>query len=136
MRIVHAMGLVVVLQLVLLSGCTAPAPATVTRAPATALKSNPKIFIQATVQQGWIVESLRNAGIDAQDSLPGADYTLLVKVGRNRRSTQCGGISNVAYLLSGGGRYVLVLKGRGPTGSCIPNVFDDMSQKLASYLGS
>jgi hypothetical protein len=130
------MGLVIVLQLVLLSGCTAPVPATVTRAPATALESNPKVFVQATVQQGRIVESLRNAGIDAQDSLPGADYTLVVKVGRNRRSTQCGGISNVAYLLSGEGRYVLVIKGRGLTGSCRPNIFDEMSEMLASYAGS
>ena len=28
---------------------------------------------------------------------------------------------------------VLVLKGRGLTGSCVPNLFDDMSEKLASY---
>ena len=136
MRNANPMGLAVVLQLVLLSSCTAPVPATVTRAPATALRSNPKIFVQATIQRGRIVESLRNAGINAQDSLPGADYTLLVKVGRNRRSTPCGGISNVAYLLSGEGRYVLVIKGRGPTGSCITNVFDDMSHELASYVGS
>ena len=138
MRIAHPMGLAVavVLQLVLLSSCTTPVPATVTRAPATPLKSNLKIFVQATVQQGRIVESLRNAGIDAQESLPGADYTLLVKVGRNRRSTQCGGISTVAFVLSHEGRYVLVIKGRGLTGSCRPNIFDEMSYMLSSYMGS
>jgi len=54
-------------------------------------------------------------------------------MGRNRWSTTCGGVSNVAYLPKSSGRYVLVIKGSGLTGSCSPNVFDDMSQMLASY---
>ena len=31
---------------------------------------------------------------------------------------------------------LMVIKGRGLTGTCAPNVFDDMSQKLATYFGS
>jgi hypothetical protein len=29
----------------------------------------------------------------------------------------------------------MVIKARGLTGTCAPNVFDDMSQKLATYFG-
>ena len=138
MRIAHLLGLAVavVLQLVLLSSCTTPLPATVTRAPVSPLKSNPKIFVRAAAQRERIVESLRNAGLEAMNSSSGPDYTLEVRVGRSRRSTPCGGISTVAFVLSHEGRYVLVIKGRGLTGSCRPNIFDDMSHKLSSYVGS
>jgi len=137
MKIAKSMGMAItiVLQLSILSSCTTLVPATVTRAPETALMSNPKLFVQATAHREQIMESLYNAGLDLNDSLSGADYTLLVKVGRNRHSTRCGGISNVAYLLQSEGRFILVIKGRGFTGSCSPNVFDDISQKLASYAG-
>ena len=59
-----------------------------------------------------------------------------VKVEKNRGNRTCGRISNVAYILDGNGRHLMVIKGRGPTGSCTPNVFDDMSQKLAWFTGS
>jgi hypothetical protein len=45
------------------------------------------------------------------------------------------GVSNVAYLLRSGRRYEMVIKGRGLTGSCTPNIFDALSQMLASYAG-
>ena len=137
MRIAYPVGLAVavVLQLVLLSSCTTPVPATVTRAPAAPLKSNPKIFVQATVQRERIVASLRDAGLEAVDLSSDTDYTLKVRVGRSRRGTHCGGISNVAYVLSGEGRYVMVIKGRGLTGGCRLNIFDEMSHMLESYVG-
>ncbi len=127
------LAVVIVLQLVLLPGCATPVPATVTRAPASPLKSNPRIFLRATVQRQRIADALRDAGLRTAESFNDFDYTLEVRVGRNRRSTTCGGVNNVAYLLKSSGRYVLVIKGRGLTGSCSPNVFDDMSQMLASF---
>ena len=127
------LAVVIALQLVFLSGCTTIVPATVTRGPAFPLKANPKIFLRATVQYERIADSLRDAGLGTAESGNDFDYTLDVKVGRNRRSRECGGLSNVSYVLVRSGQYVLVIKGRGMTGTCNPNVFDDMSHKLASF---
>ena len=98
MRIAHLLGLAVavVLQLVLLSSCTTPLPATVTRAPVSPLKSNPKIFVRAAAQRERIVESLRNAGLAAMNSSSAPDTTLEVRVGRSTRSPRFRGTSPVA----------------------------------------
>ena len=63
----------------------------------------------------------------------GADYTLDVRVGRSRYRTSCGSVRNVVYILSNASGRLMIIKGRGLTGSCSPNVFDDLSQKLAFY---
>jgi hypothetical protein len=124
----------VALQLAFLPGCSSTVPATVTREPRAPLKANPTIFLEANRQRPHIEESLRRAGLHMAESFSGADYILNVKVGRNRSTRDCGGTSNVAYILDGNNRHLMVIKGRGLTGSCTPNVFDDMSQKLATYL--
>ena len=138
MRAVRPIGLAVVvfLTFVFVFGCTSYVPPTVTRALATPMKANPRFFILARFQNWRIAESLRNAGLTAAHSVANADYTLDVRVGQNRRSTSCGSIHNVAYLLRSEGRFVMVIKGRGLTGHCSPNIFDAMSQKLASFVGS
>jgi hypothetical protein len=117
------------------SACTAPVPPTVTRQPIADLKENPSVYLQAVNHQALIMQSLRSAGVDARDVMRGTDYTLDVRVGRNRGTTSCGDVSNIAYILRGDRRSVMVIKGRGKTGSCPENIFDAMSQKLASYLG-
>jgi hypothetical protein len=48
----------------------------------------------------------------------------------------CGGTHNVIYTLEGNGQQLMEIKGRGLTGDCIPNVFDDMSQMLSTYFGN
>jgi len=125
-----------VLPVVLAAGCTSPVPPTVTRSPTTPLKANPTIFLQASVQRPRIAESLSQAGVRLAQSLGGADYILNVKVGRRRGSQACGGTSNVAYILDGTAGHLMVIKGRGLTGTCTPNVFDDMSRTLATYFGN
>jgi hypothetical protein len=138
MRIAQEITLAIAIaaQVVLAPGCTSPVPATVTRAPTTPLKANPAVFLQARVQVPRVAESLRNAGVRLTESHSEADYILNVKVGQRRGAKSCGGIRNVTYILDGGGRHLMVIKGRGPTGDCIPNAFDEMSQKLATYFGS
>ena len=131
-----ALFIAIVLPAVLAAGCTSPVPPTVTRSPMAPLKANPTIFLQATVQKPRIAESLRQAGVRLAPSFGEADYILNVKVGRRRRTQACGGTSNVAYILDGTAGHLMVIKGRGLTGTCTPNVFDDMSRKLASYFGS
>jgi hypothetical protein len=131
-----ALSVAIALPVVLAAGCTSPVPPTVTRSPTAPLKANPTIFLQATVQRPRIAESLRQAGVRLAPSFGEADYILNVKVGRRRRTQACGGTSNVAYILDGTTGHLMAIKGRGLTGTCTPNVFDEMSQKLASYLGN
>ena len=130
-----AIAIAIATQVVLVSGCTSPVPPTVTRAPTTPLKENPAIFLQASVQNPRIAESLRKAGVRLSESYAEADYILTVNVGRKRRAQACGGRSNVVYILDGRDSHLMVIKGRGLTGTCVPNVFDNMSQKLATYFG-
>ncbi len=131
-----ALAVAIVAQVVLVSGCTSPVPPTVTRAPTTPLNANPTIFLRASVQKPRVAESLRKAGVRLTESYAEADYILNVNVGRRRRTQTCGGSSNVAYILDGRDSHLMVIKGRGLTGTCVPNVFDDMSQKLATYFGN
>jgi hypothetical protein len=130
-----ALTVAIAAQVVLGFGCTSPVPPTVTRAPTTPLNADPAIFLQATVQRSRIAESLRKAGVRLAESHAEADYILNVNVGRRRQTQACGGSSNIAYILDGRSGHLMVIKGRGLTGTCVPNVFDDMSQKLASYFG-
>jgi len=122
-----ALAVVIAMQVVLVSGCTSPVPPTVTRAPPTPLKANPSIYLQAGVQRPRVAESLRNASVRLTETFSEADYILTVNVGRRRRTQTCGGSSNVAYILDGRSSHLMVIKGRGLTGTCAPNVFDDMS---------
>jgi hypothetical protein len=100
------------------------------------LKENPAVYLLAGAQRPRVAESLRNAGVRLAESFAEADYILNVNVGRTRAAQACGGSSNIAYILDGRDRHLMVIKGRGFTGTCTPNIFDGMSQKLASYFGS
>jgi hypothetical protein len=137
MRIAQKIALAVAIaaQVVLVSCRTSPVPPTVTRAPISPLDANPAIFLQAKVQRPRIAESLRKAGVRLTETYAEADYILNVNVGNRRKTQACGGSSNISYVLDGRDRHVMVIKGRGLTGTCAPNVFDDMSQKLATYFG-
>jgi hypothetical protein len=130
-----SLAVAIALQVVFVSACKSPVPPTVTRAPTMALEPNPAIFVQATAQRPRIEESLRQAGVRLAESYGDADYILNVSVGRRRGNLACGGTSNVAYILDGRTGHLMVMKGRGLTGTCTPNIFVDMSQKLVTYFG-
>ena len=130
-----ALFMAIALPVALAVGCTSPVPPTVTRAPMSPLKAGPAIFLQASVERPRIAESLRQAGVRLAQSYGEADYILNARVGRRRATQACGGTSNVAYILDGTAGHLMAIKGRGLTGTCTPNVFDDMSRKLASYFG-
>ena len=99
----------------------------------TSLSPNPTVYLQASVQRPRMLGSLRNARIRISESFEEADYILTVVVGKRRVDMTCGGMHNIVYILSENGFQLMEIKGRGLTGDCIPNVFDDMSQTLATY---
>jgi hypothetical protein len=79
------------------------------------------------------VKSLVDAGLHVTDEWTSDAYTLRVSVGRWRASNGCGRVSNVSYILERAGQRHMVIKARGGTESCEPNVFDEMSRTLATY---
>ncbi len=113
------------------SACSSLVPATVTQSPSFPFEKDKGILLMATRQNGRIAQSLTDAGLKIVAKRSESEYALQVKVGSSRASTECGSINNVVYILNVEGRRVVVIKGRGSTGSCTPNIFDDMSRKLA-----
>ena len=130
-----ALAVAVTAHVALSSGCTSPVPPTVTRAPMTSMRAPPAVYLQANVQRPRILDSMRNARIRIARSFEEADYILTVDVGSRRVDMKCGGMHNIVYILSGKGLHLIEIKGRGLTGDCMPNAFDDMSQTLATYFG-
>ena len=127
------LAITIALQVVLASGCVSPVRPTVTRPPTIPLKEDPAIYLQAIGHKARVAESLRDAGVRLTESDSEADYTLNVNVGKVRGRRDCGNVSNIDYILYSNGRRLMVIEGRGLMGTCVPNVFDRMSQKLATY---
>ncbi len=117
----------------LLPACSSVVPPTVTWGPVAAITGEPTVSLKANRQLPRIQQSLRSAGLATGVGPADAEYALQVKVGKSRRTKPCGTLHNVVYLLRGQAGRVLVIKGRGLTGTCSPNIFDDMSQTLASF---
>jgi len=135
MRISILCFTLLVVPLAFMAACSSHVPATVTLTPPMPIKKDLTIFVLAQRQRERIVQSLRDAGLVVSDEWDNTGYSLTVRVGSNRGSAECGGTNNVDYTLSGAGQRLMVIKGRGRTGSCDPNIFDDMSRKLASFAG-
>ena len=133
MRNVMFFLFLLVLPLGLTSACSHVVPATVTAIPQVPIHKGANIFVVAQAQRDRIVKSLVDAGLNVSDEWAVDDYSLTVSVGRWRGSSGCSGVSNVAYVLNDAGRRLMVIKGRGATDECVPNVFDDMSRLLAVY---
>jgi hypothetical protein len=142
MRNVMIFLFLLVLPLGLTSACSLVVPAKVTLSPQVPIDKGTNIFVVAEAQRERIVKSLIDAGLNVSDEWTVRGYSLTVSVGRwrtfrnlgsYRTSRECDRVSNVAYVLSGGSHQLMVIKGRGATGYCEPNVFDDMSRLLAVY---
>ena len=128
-------GLGLLLMLALSSACSTAVPATVTWGPQPPISGEPRITLTSSPRNDRVAQSIKDAGLQIATSGSRTDYFLQVNVGRSRGSRDCGTVNNVAYILNGTAGRVLVLKGRGPTGSCSPNIFDDMRRLLGSHFG-
>ncbi len=134
----------------LITSCAAVQPF-VSSPPTAPIKPNPTIFVAAQRDRGRITESLEHLGIEVVDEGQ-PDYLLRAKVGKSKKLAKekdCGTFSSGSYELfefskeyirdsrvlswgsiSRGDRRVLTMKGRGWTGNCSPNIWDDMSRTL------
>jgi len=89
-------------------------------------------YVVAERQKPEIEKALKKEGIKVAARAFDAGYQLRVRVGTNRRTLDCGSVNSVTYQLMKGGAEVLGMKGRGPTGSCDPNIFDQMTQAIVA----
>lgn len=124
----------VALTLLLLMACAANVPPTITSRAPVRLDPNGGVYVVAKEQREEIVESLQDAGITLASDLGSMSYALEVRLGSGRGTAACGYTNNVAYILTAAGQRLMVIKGRGPTGSCEPSIFDEMSRELYSNL--
>ena len=93
-----------------------------------------RVFVSAVDQRERIERSVRDSGLQTVPSTSEADYELRVDVGSSRGiAKSCGTKNNVRYVLARGRARIMEVKGRGATGECSPNIFDEMSRALASY---
>ena len=135
--------LLLTVSLGLSSACSSKVPATVTLS-APFMKNRP-IYVTlsaaftgrpadatAAQQRESIVASLSNAGLHPTNVPAEANYDLLVRLGKARSRSDCGILHNVIYILTADGREIAIIKARGKTSGCTPNVFEDMSARLAS----
>jgi hypothetical protein len=134
MRKTRSAGFTLVAVLVLQLACSSFVPATVTRRAAFPLDRESPVFVIAERQRDAIVDSLERAGVQVAPDFSNMRYALEVKLGGNRGRTGCGTIHNVSYVLTGLGQRLLVIKGRGETGTCNPSIFDEMSRELAANM--
>ncbi len=122
------------LLLLLQTACVANVAPTITNRAPIRLDPNGGIYVVAREQREQIVESLQNAGITLASDLGSMSYALEVRLGSGRGAQACGYTNNVAYILTAAGQRLMEIKGRGPTGSCDPSIFDEMSRELYSNL--
>ncbi len=136
----RAMLLIVVAVLVGSVGsvisCASDVPPTVTRNYGFPIEKKMDIFVMTPDERPRITESLTKVGLKPVEARTTVGYTLDIRLGGNRRTQACGSVRNVTYILSGPTGRMLVIKGRGPTGTCQPNILDQMSAKLASLATS
>jgi len=126
-------SLVLAIPLGLMSACASEVPPTVTMSPVAPIIRSEGIYIIAAQMRDPVKESLIQAGLKPVDRPATSGYALEVRVGKSRSSGDCGSVRNVAYILTAARSRVMVIKGRGPTGSCPENIFNGMSKALASH---
>ena len=114
---------------------TLPTCGTVTPTPTKqgnlVLEAEPNFYVTAAKQKPAIVDALRRAGIVVVDDLLESSHQLRVTLGVDKSFRSCGTLNNVKYAIRLQRRTLFELAGRGWTGECEPNVFDEMSLELA-----
>ena len=90
-----------------------------------------KLYVSATGEREAVVASLEWAGFSVATDLRDTPLTLTVRLGGRRATRECGSVRNVVFELLHAGIRIAVIKGRGLTGSCHPNILREMSAELA-----
>ena len=112
-------------------GCTTAVPPQ-TRVLSTIDPDVPQmVYVVTNDEREAVLGKLRRAGFEIANDPTGAPGVLHVRFGNSRASRECGWVRNVSYDLRLNSVRVAVIKGRGWTGSCSPNILGAMSDELA-----
>ena len=127
------MGLLVFSGLMI--SCTSAVPPQVRILSPLDPATMPSVLLSANDEQDRVAEALSNAGVAVAADMRQATLILTARLGTPRGTKhKCGGIRNVVYELSQRGGLVAVIKARGLTGTCTPNILDAMSEELAALV--
>jgi len=88
------------------------------------------LYVTTNAEHENVVAELEFAGFDTTRDTRETALVLVVKLGSVRRSSPCGSLRNVSYVLHQQGFVVAVIKGRGWTGSCQPSILRDLNAEL------
>jgi hypothetical protein len=119
-----------------LSACIADVAPTTQALGALRLQESPVLFVSAIRGRELVVDSLIRTGLSINEDIRKANLLLKVQLGAKKSNSPCGVVRNVIYILLEGDTPVLQTKGRGGTGTCTNNIFNQMSQELARRLES
>jgi hypothetical protein len=130
----RSIELVLIGAMFLQIACAVPVPPTVTQQADAAIDPQANFLVLANRQREAVVASLEKVGIKVVSDYSTMNYALEVRLGRSRESKPCGTVHNVSYGVTAFGQRLIIIKGRGATGSCDPNILDDMSRKLVEII--
>ena len=95
---------------------------------------NTPIYVTAARQKDTIKQALHNAGFHIVDRLENSTHLMRVTIGADQNTEPCGTLNNVRFQLRIEQRNIAEATAKGWTGSCQPNVFDEVSQTMAKAL--
>jgi hypothetical protein len=114
---------------VALAGCSPSTPRVYVHMPLPQ-GVDPRITVVSALQRPRIVDSLRAAGFRMAEGADGGEYLLRVSLGTKQKRSSCGALQNVRYELRHEQSTWITAEAKGWTGSCEPNIFDELSRAL------
>ena len=127
---------ILVLGLLSTLGCATPVQPHITYGEAMPLDRDRPFFVVAPKQEKRVVEALKKANLKTTESYENSVYYLSVEVGRRRDVKSCGTVNNVRYEIKYMGEAIMKIRGRGKTGTCTPNIFDEMTHLIEKHMKS
>ncbi|ATG90653.1 hypothetical protein [Methylomonas koyamae] len=127
-KIPDKLGLAV-LKLLMLTACTAAVPPLDTPTALPNGRLTP-IFVTAARQKAEVKPALAAAGFRVVDALSDDALLLRATIGIDQGEQACGTMNNVRLQLRRESNTVAEVAGKGWTGSCQPNILDELSRKL------
>ena len=116
--------------------CAVKPKAATTRIVAVPEAGLPVVFVTANAEQERVVQSLQASGIEVTGRIRDAEFLLTANLGNDwvASSEPCGPIRNVKFELRQNSKLVMLSKAKGWTGTCTPNVLDELSAEVARLI--
>lgn len=94
------------------------------------------LYVTTNGQREALLSALQASGFSITSDARETTLVLVVRFGGVRTNRPCGTLRNVIYDLRQRGARIAVIKARGWTGSCSPNILREMGAELARLFGT